>query len=696
MKKVVFSFVLAFLLFIQVPNYIEYSISELDGFFNDHSSYMDIKSTGDIKNVKEFSDAVSEFSKKENAFVVTLGYSPQTDGNELTELYISGNNIPNFLKRKGLTDDALNKVYSGSSESLPMFAPDQKCVVKNFGQMEDKSLSRMYYVYPAEKGDAFYKYMTENYNMDFLAQDDMTYSRSTYIEQIPGVVLMMIALLVFFAFWVVTQYQLNAVKKLHGYSDRENVLSMFGQFVLVCLEALACCFGLQFIFCGFYNRWESYFNLVLDTLRIFVPVTAVLVVAGLICSVVFYSSDVKYALKGRRPYKVLNGCAVALKVITIVFLCTSVVNIGKGMDKTADILAQNKDFAKVKDCRVASIRLATGTGEYMTNFEKSAGKFYKSLGGILIDNRNIVYDINAPFSIDDVRGRTVYINKNYLDINPIYDTDGKQIKIDENKIEDNKLIVLVPEKYKSHEETVYQQFYDWYKSAKYMSIPITELPEEQRTVSVELMYVKDNQNYFAFDTEENYLPYNNITDPFAAIYTKENMDYSYYATKIINGKYLLFENENQTMEDIYRIADETGVSEALVNVPTVNSAIDVLMNQCQNKIILSAVFFILTLLIVLLISIYIVKNYMEENKKLFFVKKMLGYPMSGIYGKFIIVSILAQFVVFTALKFILRMSLTVWLPITVGFSVLDFIIMWITAVKYQRTLTKSVLKGEEL
>lgn len=697
-KRIIFIFILAFFFFAQSPLYIQYNRGELETLFNSNCSYIDIKSTGNIKSISEFSDAVTKFCDEENAFIATLSYNSQADKSKTTELFVEGDNIPKFLKNKGLTSDMLTGCLSEDvTVDLSLFNPMDTCIVQNFKQLEDKSLSRMYYIYPAEKRISFQHYMTENYNVAFFTADELLYIQTEYIDQLPGLALMMAALLVFFAFWIVTQYQANAVKKLHGYSDRKNILWLFGQFTFLGFGAFAASVIVQFVFCGLYNQWESYWNILWDTLQVCIPIFIGLISMGLLFSLLFYSSDVKYALKGRKPYHILNCCAIVLKIFTIIFLCNSIINIGVGMTQTNNILKQEENFRKVSDCRFTEIGLATGSSDYMSQYETKGSNFYRELDGILISDRNISHNRgDLQKNVDDILSNTVFINSNYLTINPIYNLSGTLINIDESIIQANEAIVLVPEKYKKYENELYQNFNDWYQFAKYVTIPTTELPPEKRTVKLQILFVENEQTYFAFNTDESDLNYNNIEDPFAFIVTKENMDDSYYSVYLTNGEYLLFDNTNQSLEKILRIADDTKLSEEIVNVPTVSSAIDTLMQQCKNQIALSSACLILTILIVFLISIYIIKNLMEQYRKLFFTKKMLGYPMFGIYGKFIMLIILFQLILFGILKVALDIPLNWWLLVCCGFQITDFMIMFITALKYQNTLTQSALKGEAL
>lgn len=141
MKRIILVFILAFLLFVQSPLYIQYDVSEIEGFLNENCSYIDIKSTGNIKSVKEFSNAISEFCEKENAFVATLSYRVQPDQDEITELFVAGRNIPDFLENKGLTDIVLtDNLNEHTKIHLPLFHPSKTCVVQNFEQLEDKSI----------------------------------------------------------------------------------------------------------------------------------------------------------------------------------------------------------------------------------------------------------------------------------------------------------------------------------------------------------------------------------------------------------------------------------------------------------------------------------------------------------------------------------------------------------------------------
>ena len=262
--------------------------------------------------------------------------------------------------------------------------------------------------------------------------------------------------------------------------------------------------------------------------------------------------------------------------------------------------------------------------------------------------------------------------------------------LNENDIGSNEIIVLVPEKYRNNEKEVYTSFYEWYKFARY----VTDSSKSNQDVIVKLLFVKDEQTYFAYNTELEQIEYNYITDPFAVIVTKDNMDNSYYANFLLNSEMLLADNLNQTVDDVFLIAKETGIINDLSNLPTVTSKVDNIMQHSKNKIIIYFAILIVSIFIVCLISTYIIKSYAYQNRKLFFVKKMNGYSFLSIYGKFISLVLTTQIILFIIIKFFMNISFSHMLIISLLFNSMDFGLMTIISLKYHSKISKDVLKGE--
>ncbi|MBJ7968126.1 bacteriocin-associated protein, partial [Bacillus cereus] len=96
--------------------------------------------------------------------------------------------------------------------------------------------------------------------------------------------------------------------------------------------------------------------------------------------------------------------------------------------------------------------------------------------------------------------KTILINNNYLKLNPIYGLDGKLIDIKED---DDKLTVLVPEKYKKEEKELRGYFEKEYYLQKYkvkntfLRDAGKELPFKE-DITVNIIWIDNNQSYFTF------------------------------------------------------------------------------------------------------------------------------------------------------------------------------------------------------
>lgn len=702
MKKIVYIFLLLFLIIEQVPIFQQYIENEIEFALQRHTAVVEIKETGSIRNVDEFDSAIRTYTEQKKAFVLSVGYVREGNSESIVELFCSGSNVPSFLSDRGLTAQHAEQLYqtqaplSSQSGGFSMFSTQRECLIYPFSGLKDKSLAREYYIYPASASADFQSYLANEFDISFFSSAERMVLDETDTNEIAITAILMIAFLVFWAFWIVNEYQLNAVKKLSGYSDRQVRGNLFLRLLGVAAAAFAGSIVCGFVFCAVYNRLSCYGNLLFDVLKTLVPILALLFILSAIFLFLFYSGDVKYALKGKKPFFALGACASVLKLIVILFLCISCSTIQTSVKQSQEILRQEDQFEQLASYRFTEMRIQSTSGSYLSEYEKKCKDFFAATDGVLINDENM---INARISgegqpSDPARDNTVYINTNYLNINPIYDVDGNPVRIDENSLADNETIVLVPQKYQQDAQQIHTIFYDWYQFARYVSSGGTNAGTSDPPVKVTLLFVKDYQTYFAYNTERDCFAYNDIQDPFAVIVTKKNMDASAYEFHITNGQYYLEESSKQTSDQLLSIAKNCGLENDLVNMPTIYSAIDVLMQTYRTMLHQSIMIFALSLCIIVCICLYLVKNYMEANRKLIFVKKMLGYRFIRIYALFLLFNLSVECILFLLLKTVLRMSMSLWLPICIGFICFDLLFMLLFAFSYQKTLTKNALKGD--
>lgn len=173
----------------------------------------------------------------------------------------------------------------------------------------------------------------------------------------------------------------------------------------------------------------------------------------------------------------------------------------------------------------------------------------------------------------DPNGKCLTVSINYFTLNPIETVNGRSIK--ENLVADeNTLNILVPEQYQSRQDeiTALYRAHFYFEKVTVENIynedlarPLNTLQEED--LSVNIIYVKENQSYFTFNPKVVPETNNIIVDPMVIVYEfKTHASYAYaYA-----GQGSFFESEKDADAAFALIEPEidkiTGLSEYILGV----------------------------------------------------------------------------------------------------------------------------------
>lgn len=176
------------------------------------------------------------------------------------------------------------------------------------------------------------------------------------------------------------------------------------------------------------------------------------------------------------------------------------------------------------------LKIAARSEQLLRLLEENIGAFvmdaynYQSMD----DDGTPLYEMNGlqyPVEIDP-SGHCIRVSKNYFNFNPIETADGSNL-IEEIIYEDMTLNILVPEKYQSMEDQIVEAYLDDFYLQKataeenYNALAgiDTQVDISKDDLSINIIYVKDNQQYFTFNKECASQTDNLITDPIVEIYT---------------------------------------------------------------------------------------------------------------------------------------------------------------------------------
>lgn len=584
-----------------------------------------------------------------------------------------------------------------------MFSQRTDYRIQSFKNLEGKSLAREYFVYPKSNRAEFQKYLGENYGVSF-NNDSQEPSKNfyNYENYIALNSVLIITLFIFVGFWVVGQYQLNATKGLLGYSNLHCVGKMIIDFISMLLGSFVSSSIIMAIYLMFYNKLSQAMVLYSVMFKHFGICFLVISFVAIISIILFYSSDVKYALKGKKPYIQLAFCSVALKIVMIVFICMSITMAKTAVDQNNQFKPQQDKWVQVNDYRFVTMYFPISDYEYERQVDLRCREFITKTYGIMIDNNNF------KVSEDDKKDKyyqkylkehpyiseMIYINNEYLKINPIFDCDGNKVDIDEKAIKSDEIVVLVPEKYKDKEKEVYNDIFDWYDSSLYAGEDLQVREKKDKgeipSVTVTIKFVKDNQTYFGYNFYSDEQKYNNIKDPIATIVTGENFGADVCCQFLTSNSYMLEVSDRQTMEDINKIASEIGIDKELSNLPTAYSCIDEQVKKNQTNFAKAMMSLTLLIVGIFAVSVYLTKNYIDESKKILFLKKMLGYPLSKIFTPYLASIFAIDSLVFLTVSLATKIN---YLIPAIIMILVDLLIIIVFIRTYQLSLNKSVLKG---
>ena len=215
---------------------------------------------------------------------------------------------------------------------------------------------------------------------------------------------------------------------------------------------------------------------------------------------------------------ILSGCQNDMKDVT-----------HPSLDRTENIYATSVKYTAENDGAKAYVEIAKRSEALFCLLEKQMDAFvmdaynYQSIDneGTPLYTQN---ELTLPVEVD-AEGHHIRVSPNYFKFNPIETVSGNPIET-QMIWDDNTLNLLVPEQHKELENEIISEYLDTFYFEKIsvdnihreeMGQPLLETAKEELYVNI--IYVKDGQEYFTFRSDLAAGMSNIITDPIVSVYT---------------------------------------------------------------------------------------------------------------------------------------------------------------------------------
>ncbi|ABR46343.1 conserved hypothetical protein [Alkaliphilus metalliredigens QYMF] len=559
-----------------------------------------------------------------------------------------------------------------------------------------------------------------------------------------GITLLFILILgiISFIYDIIGRNKNFGIKKLYGHSNFKIIFKIFKEdiFKVIIFSNISSILVITILlyfkngFIGFGKYFSTYF-LALCAIDLILMIT-------LTTMTVFFKgrNNIQLMLKGKRRNIIFLNANMKIIMSTIVILML-IVNLV--IFNSYNIKNNNlNNWDKAKNLGFIGVNFSY-TIDISDNIQ-----FYPysvKLGNLwndINDNGGIMAEYQQLFRSDIIEKEKMLsnlaygmlINENYLKENIIFDENGNRItQIDDDK---DTLTVLVPSQFKEKEELLkkglryfhlgnydlgYKERLELETGTRKESRDLPEFIEyiekEYSFLNQKIIYTKDNQKMFTYDTGEmelyrhDFKEYynevdNTITDSILVVVSNDNLKETRKYAAIMSGTMKFrFEDYKYPEDGIVPLLEKNGLLDALAEVTTVyDYAVDEI-NNTRTMLILSVGISIICIVIMLGLIFYESSNYLYRNKKKIGVFKLYGLGFLKRYkSHFIMISIINLITIILSIiigpifleRFIDSSVKIYYLIIVLGilFYLLELIITYLFLNKRENKSILIVLKGE--
>lgn len=731
MKKVIvvlltLSYLVISFIYLQI-----YGINELESIYTKNVESINVINWNkEVDNERKLTQ-IEALSKYENVNIYKAVYNQPTNSKEvIIDIYTTLVDESNLKEKFNIKyDDSIESLFlnggylSSKKGEIEVFNSNLEVRIKSLVEAKNENIIGEYLIQTNDKNkvENIKKEFVETLSFDL--QDNSkeivnidngnNLLNNIEIKYMILLSIMIIAILLAFLYYIVFRYKEFAIKKMLGYSDGKIIFKelLRESSVMHCSTLMGSSLILL-IYLYFYNNLKCTIDFLSNLISILIIFSVILLSIEIVIFLNIDNIKINNMLKNKKPMGVIQTLNYITKIVFSITLVTIIVNLANNF---SNLINENKNLNKWKSTNEYVYLLMTEKyrDTESTIWEYNLGKKSKNLfkeyndkGGLLIRPSDYIL-YNEFFEEEQLKDRKEYhpingnalqVNSEYLRENPIYDVNDKQVSID-NEYGDY-LIILVPEKYKEVEDELLEAYKEWYQFKRfvdedvyneYMNIEGIEHPE----VKVEIIYTKNGQESFLYDPLLEVENQNSVTDAIHIIINSENIGGDSFLNYVSSQRFFVKVDgsvEGDAYSKISSTIEELNMEKIISNAYTVYSSVDSYVYKLQNEIKSYIVFMIIVLILELLLTIYMVVNYMQRNNYINAIKKVNGYSYIGRHGKFILL-IIAMWVSILILGYILGIvSLAGIFQIIIPITLLELLIVYVVLKNIEDSEILSVLK----
>ncbi|BDR55979.1 DUF1430 domain-containing protein [Xylocopilactobacillus apis] len=634
----------------------QYSIRKVNNFFEYTNNYSPIKTFGKISNVEEnkkFTKIIKDVSKENNLFflkrVVNESYSIKEGINfsflpfEEITLY-----TPNVKKNRKYQPPL--GISTLSIESID----SDKAVKELEGQFFLKTMNRNKYNKAInEIRERFNEEFKTNYSFNDFADfekkqsfqlgiDTDMYNIKEYLK------IGIIFLFVMLSFWVVSSRVKIKILRSNGYSLISIANNLIGKRF----------FGIIIVILALIEIFTRMNNLgFLSSIFKLLFVVYLWIIFMLTLTVKLNKKN------GKTSLWLNNGIPIVVKTIFLILLVVASLDL-TSIIVTASGLSLEKEVPQEirKDNYYVYFPIVVGKNslefEHDHNYEnKGKPEIYRFLnkkGSLIVNIKGYEFEANQIF------GRDIKLNPNYLKKFALYDVNGNRVQIKESE---KKRILLIPERIKKNHSELE-------KIKKYYYQDLKKFENKQ----TKIIYIKDNQPIYTFVPKkpwiDDYPILNILTTSNSSEFERESFNGDEYPPLKVKTKGL-------SMTKLKSLIKKNNLKDNLLSFIPFEKAEVTLIKQLSGSFTYLISSFMLTFFSFVIVCVLTTIYYFNSNERKFHLLRLNGYSFFGTYNQvfFGIIGEIALGILLTTIMSKLSKELVINMLVAI---LLDFLIVCVT------------------
>ena len=523
------------------------------------------------------------------------------------------------------------------------------------------------------------------------------YQLNFLLVQFRVMLVFMIVALIVIVYYVNQNRKQLLLEQLWGRSNMQATLFFLKDFAYFFMGLLI------FLFCGliifaFVFHQEQFLSSYLSSLMLSVIVIFFLLFLVALIGISFAkkTNEMELNLKGKSFFFQLKGGAFLVKTSVYLLLWLSIASSLNTYQALSQQLSEFRNWEQTQNIFRTSLSPGRESTMHdlraMRELNDRLFRFYQ-----LMDLEHQAFTI-YPHQIIHIEG--VIINENYLDVNPIKDLNGLDIR--DQLVQDKYTInLLVPEQFKHLENEIIEAYRnEFYFQKIYIQNMFNEEIGEpliegitMDDLSVYVIYTEEGQSYFSFNRFHGGQN-NTFYDPIAVIFPLEHVDTSLVAALVANTLYF-----HAVSDEAFETISPAITESSAVEVNRVISIYDEVHQEVmllQQQLLYQFIEVVLIITFSLLMLSLFIWAYYQTNSYQLNLKHLFGYSFWERHRLLILTTLFSNLIAGYLVVVIFNTDwATVWWFIGV-FLVIDLILTKILSDYLSRKSVVRVLKGGSL